>query len=408
MNNKIPLRVIIAGAGIAGLSTAIAFRKIGYDVVVVERTQSLGAVGAGILIQANGLLVLDAIGLGNAVRSAGISLESFGLHDRHGRQLLRADFDLFLPPKLFPVSIHRAELHRILWEECESSGVSLRLGYKVTHVDTEGMKPALICETEKGTQSISGELIIGADGVKSTIRDTGGFEFQPQSIIEGSVQGVADFPIPKGFHGEYFSRGEACGMLPLGGQKTFWFWGGSGKTVDVLENVPFAHWKACVCERFSAMKQVLDGQREWDGTVRLLHCSIRCKSWSRGNVVLIGDAAHAMSPNLGQGANCALVDALSLACHVAAMSYTSDFTVPFERFEHERRSLVEALQSRGHQEGFVGTLNLLGADFILKLILRLSRFSSKARRNAEIRMMSGLEGDGFDLSAAGIHLPLPW
>lgn len=408
MKSKMKSSIVIAGAGIAGLAAALAFRKAGYDVTVVERTASLGTVGAGILVQANGLLVLDALGLGAAVRAGGASRSAFDVRDRRGRLLLRTDFSAVLPSSLYPVAIHRAELHRILWEACAAAGVSLHLGHKVVSVETNALPPLLVCETAAGEKRITGDLVVAADGVKSVVRDTGGFVTPLEPVIEGSVQGVAPFSLPEAVHGEYFGGGEACGMLPISRSQTFWFWGGSGKTVKEIEDTPYLDWRERVCKRFPAMQPVLEHQDDWSGLVRLLHRSVRCERWSRGNVILIGDAAHAMSPNLGQGANCALVDALALACHIAATPATSDLSEALGRFERDRRPLVETLQRRGHQEGIVGTQNWPGAELLFRLALRLARFTSSARRHAEIRMISGLERDGFDLAAAGIGLSVPW
>lgn len=408
MKNKLKLNVVIAGAGIAGLATALALHKAGHGVAVVERTPLLGTVGAGILIQANGLLVLDALGLVTAVRASGVTRSVFDVRDRHGRILLRTDFGEGLPSSLYPVTIHRAELHRILWETCIGAGVTLHLGHKVISVEMNTQPPVLVCETRSGEKRLSGDLVIAADGVNSSVRATGGFGTHFEPIVEGSVQGVAPFLLPEEYYGEYFSGGEACGMLPISGSQTFWFWGGSGKAVKAIDATSYLDWRERVCKRFPMMQRVLVHQQEWSGLVRLLHRSVRCERWSHDNVVLIGDAAHAMSPNLGQGANCALVDALALACHVEATSLAHGLDEALVQFERERRPLVETLQRRGHHEGILGTQSWPGADLLFRLLLRLVRHAPHARRRAEIRMISGLERNGFDLAAAGIGLSMPW
>ena len=291
-----PREVAIAGAGVAGLAAALAFRGAGYAVTVFERTAELGAVGAGILLQANGLLVLKALGAAEEVRAAGAAMPCFLLRDRRGRTLLATELHAHLPPDLWPVCIHRADLHDILWRACTARGVTLRLGCKVSAVETDGQSPVLVYDTPSGSARVAGDLVVGADGVNSAVRDLGGFASHFWPVIEGSVQGVAPFAVPADCHGEYVGGAEASGMLPLGGGKTFWFWGGSGQVVAGIEKLSFANWKERVCRDFPAMRLVLDERHDWPGTVRLLHRSVQCDAWSVGKVVLIGDAAHAMSP----------------------------------------------------------------------------------------------------------------
>lgn len=398
-------QVVVAGAGIAGLAAALAFRRAGSAVSVLERTPVLGTVGAGILIQANGLLVLDALGLGDAVRAAGVSMAAFDLRDRRGQILLSTEFASALPPHLFPVSIHRADLHRILWDACAGSGVELRLGCAVSGALADGTRPAVLFESAGRTARLEADLVVGADGVRSVVRGTAGFAARGDAVIEGSVQGVAPVTVAEDVLGEYVGGGEACGMLPVGGGRTFWFWGGSGETVAGIEGVPYHEWQRRVCDGFPPMRAVLETHDGWPGLVRLLHGTVRCDGWSRGRVVLVGDSAHAMSPNLGQGANCALIDALVLVSHLTA---SDDVVAALATYERDRRPMVDEMQRRGQQEGVAGTQGWPGAELLVNLAIRLSRFTPNSRRRAELRFMSGLDGNGADLLAAGVRVPLPW
>lgn len=398
-------QVVVAGAGIAGLATALAFRRAGSAVTVLERTAALGTVGAGILIQANGLLVLDALGLGDAVRAAGVRLAAFDLRDRRGRILLTTAFAPALPPQLFPVSIHRADLHRILWDACADSGADVRLGCTVSGVAVDDRSASVTFETAGHAGRADGDLVVAADGVRSALRSAAEFSTRDDGVIEGSVQGIAPVAVDDEALGEYVGGGEACGMLLVAGGRTFWFWGGSGEAVAGIEGVAYDEWRRRVCDGFPAMRAVLGAHDGWSGLVRLQHRTVRCDSWSRGRLVLVGDAAHAMSPNLGQGANCALVDALALVSHLAASGEVGDALAAYER---DRHPIVDEMQRRGQQEGVAGTQGWPGAEMLMQLAIRLSRFAPASRRQAEIRFMSGLQGEGVGLRAAGVCQQLPW
>lgn len=128
--------VAIAGAGVAGLATALAFRKTGAKVTILEQARAFAPVGAGILLQANGLMVLDALGLGDQVRAQGTAMPRFLLRNSCGRCLASTEMNAHLPPRYWPVCIHRARLHDILWQACVGARVTTHLGCKVKSVET--------------------------------------------------------------------------------------------------------------------------------------------------------------------------------------------------------------------------------------------------------------------------------
>lgn len=400
--------VTIAGGGVAGLAAALAFGKAGCSPTIVERAAAFGPVGAGILLQANGLLVLDALGLGEEVRARGTAMPRFLLRDRRGRCLAELRLHAHLPPRLWPVCIHRAHLHNILWQACVRVRVTAHFDCRVSAVEEKAALPVLVCDTPRGRTRIASNLIVGADGVSSAVREAAGISFHLWPAIEGSVQGVVPNSVPADCHGEYVGGSEACGMLPVDGNSTFWFWGGSSRAVAEVETREFVSWKADLCRLFPPIRLVLDRYDSWTGMVHLQHRSVRCDAWSSGNVVLIGDAAHAMSPNLGQGANCALVDALALVSHIATLNSNDDLSEALTRFEQDRRPLVDRLQQKGHDEGASVIRRWRGFEPIVNLVVRLAQFASPSRQRADILMLNGLDGKGSDLEAAGIRVPSPW
>jgi 2-polyprenyl-6-methoxyphenol hydroxylase-like FAD-dependent oxidoreductase len=183
--------VAIAGGGIAGLSAALAFRKAGCEVTVLEQAAAFAPVGAGILLQANGLMVLDALGLGDQIRARGSAMPRFLLRDAHGRCLVATETQAYLPPQYWPVCIHRAHLHDILWQACLSARITVHFDCRVKAVDSKPATPELVFESADGIRRISGNLVIGADGVKSAVREAAGIPAHLWPIVEGSVQGVA-------------------------------------------------------------------------------------------------------------------------------------------------------------------------------------------------------------------------
>lgn len=150
---------------------------------------------------------------------------------------------------------------------------------------------------------------------------------------------------------------------------------------------------------------VREHHSDWAALPRLLYQSLRCERWSTGRVVLIGDGAYAMSPDLGQGANTALRDALALVLNASAAA-PDELEVALSAFERSRRPLVERIQRRGYREGRAATRQRPGSFAATTWALRLMRLAPAVSKRAEIRLMSGLRRRrGLDLRSAGVDRP---
>jgi 2-polyprenyl-6-methoxyphenol hydroxylase-like FAD-dependent oxidoreductase len=309
------LRVTVAGAGIGGLPAALLLAGAGAEVTVLERVPEPGAVGAGILLQPNGLAVLYGLGLGDALsRAAFRTGGSGGVADETGRPLVEVELPDFGDGLDHVLALHRAHLHAVLLAAVrDAPRVTLRPGAEVTGAGPGG---TVTFSGPEGDGTLDADLVVGADGVHSVVRRAGGFgaEVKPTGrrylrvIGPGTGLGIA---------GERWTRLGLFGGAPVG-DDTYVFADISAPPVaaalaardlDALSNA----WGRVLPQAGRALARVAS----FDDLLINEVTRVDCERWSDGRLVLLGDAAHAMAPNLGQGANSAIVDAAVLTIELA-------------------------------------------------------------------------------------------
>ena len=289
------MKITIAGAGIAGLTAALVLGRRGHQVTVLERSATLNPVGAGIVLAPNALRILAALGV--KLQSCGEPIKRLTLRNAAGAVLESTEIQRILPSAGPTLAFHRAELHRALLSEL-APGVELRLGSPLNECD-----PA------------EADLLIGADGIHSTVRkqSCGALPLR----YSGTTCWRAIIANP-GIEESFESWGGAArvGAIPLTEGRLYVYLvlsaapGTQRQTSVDLIRSRFAHFAAPV-------PAILDGL----AGVELLHHDLeelRAPVWGAGRAVLIGDAAHAMTPNLGQGAAMGIEDAALLPTVLAA------------------------------------------------------------------------------------------
>lgn len=302
------MRVAVVGAGIAGLALAGGLHRRGYEVQVFERAPEVRAAGAGITLAPNGLGALDSLGYGPAVRSLQRQQGGLvgGLRDPRGRWLMRLPADLTSRSLI----LDRAELHRLLLEGVPEDAVHTGC----TVVDVDPASGALSIETVPGRQEAEQfDLIVGADGLHSKIRtvwpDDPGVRYAGYSTWRGITSGPID---TGGMGAETWGTHARFGVAPLHDGRVYWF---------AVHTTPEPSMDARQPERLLALfghwHDPIPGLLAATPTDTIQYLPIRelagaLGSLVHGRAVLIGDAAHAMTPNLGQGACQGLEDAAAL------------------------------------------------------------------------------------------------
>lgn len=330
-----PRRIVVVGAGIAGLATAVALQRRGVEVTLVEERDDASS-GAGISIWPNALAALDEIALGDAVRDAGGPVTAGAIRWRDGTWLRHAHPDRMVKALGEPlVVVRRAALTDIL--DAALKPDTARLSQAATGIAETAA--GVRVELADGTD-VEADGMVGADGTFSvTARHLNGPLPHTYSGYT-AWRGVADVTIDPDLAGETLGMGVEFGHVPMGTQHTYWF-----ATERAPEGGSAAGGElAYLRGKYSSWADPVPAMLAATEPTQLLRHDIYdrrpAKVWARGPVVLVGDAAHAMRPHLGQGGCQGLEDAAILAAFVAG---AGDLAAAFARFATFRQRRVRPL-----------------------------------------------------------------
>jgi 2-polyprenyl-6-methoxyphenol hydroxylase-like FAD-dependent oxidoreductase len=331
--------VAIAGGGIAGMTTALLLARAGASVTLLERVSEPSAVGAGILLQPNGLAVLAGLGLDQALGRHGYHPTGTAIRSADGTRILSTS-----PPdhgRWFErlLGLRRSRLHQcLLGAARDHPGITICLGATVVTAHSAG---SVRVRSRDGDRTIRADLVVGADGVGSTVRGCGDFGARVRAsgaiYLRGLVTGD-----DLGLQDEYWTPLGLFGGLPMGDGATYFYAAATAPPVAAAVargdvEALRRRWAAVlplagrVLGRVGSFEELLVNE-----VVR-----VDCARWSDGRLVLVGDAAHAMAPNLGQGANSALVDGAVLSMELAADQPVEQ---ALARYTARRRPAVRRVQ----------------------------------------------------------------
>ncbi|MEU0086373.1 FAD-dependent monooxygenase [Streptomyces sp. NPDC006274] len=309
---------VVVGSGIGGLTAAVALRQSGWQVTVLERARSLDPVGAGIGLAPNSQRALDVIGLGDEIRALAAWQGPGGMRNPSGRWLSRTDSTAAAERFGGPlVLVHRATLIDRIARRLPEGAVRTGCPGELADAGTAGGHAARVT-TPDG--DIEADLVIGADGIHSAVRRAL-FPRHPGPAYAGFTTWRTVVPAPeRPFEPhETWGAGALWGTQPLKDGRIYAYaaavappgaHGAGGEQAELLRR--FGDWHDPVPGVIAAA--------EPGGVLRndVHHMTTSLPAFHRGRTVLLGDAAHAMAPTLGQGGNQAIEDAIVLAHHAAA------------------------------------------------------------------------------------------
>ena len=361
------MKASIIGAGIAGLTTAIALEKIGIKSTIFESTPTIKAVGAGLVLAGNAIKAFQNLGIAEEVMSLGLLLPSFTIYDQKGKPISKIDSKVINEKYgVGNFTIHRAELHKFLLSKINSDNIHTNK----QAINIENKEDSVIVSFQDGSIHETDFLII-ADGIHSKIRKQLLPNTEPRysgykcwrAVIDNSTLNLTETS-------ETWSTVGRFGIAPLADHKIYWFACiNSPQNNDAKKQFKVAelqnHFKAFHEPIPTILKHTKNENLIWNDIIDLKPI----KQYAFDNVVLIGDAGHATTPNMGQGACLAIEDAVILADE---LNNNSDIKIAFKQFEKRRLKRIHYIVNTSWEIGKLAqTENKLLAsirDFVFRHI----------------------------------------
>ncbi|HRI80274.1 MAG TPA: FAD-dependent monooxygenase [Cyclobacteriaceae bacterium] len=310
------MKGIIIGAGIGGLTTAIALQKAGIDFEIMEAAPELKPVGAGIVMASNAMQVFKRLGIEQDIISAGQEVaEAYGTDEAFnvisGLRVKQVVVPIY---GMGSYALHRGRLQQVLLSKLQ--GKTVQLNRRLSSVKQEGEG---VFATFEDQITAEADFIIGADGIKSAVRKSLMGEIPYRYTGQTCWRGMADFSLPQAQRNISYEmwgreRGLRFGYVPTADNEVYYFTtyftpangrDEPGKVKQTLLKLysRFGKWPAQLIEATPEDKIIRSDISDF----------IPLKQWSKGQIALMGDAAHATTPNLGQGGCQAVEDAFVIA-----------------------------------------------------------------------------------------------
>ncbi|PKV90550.1 2-polyprenyl-6-methoxyphenol hydroxylase-like FAD-dependent oxidoreductase [Amycolatopsis echigonensis] len=366
------MNVLVIGGGIAGATTAMALRQAGIEAAVYEAyPKAADGVGTALTLSPNGRNALRQIDADDAVAAVGIEVPGMVMQNHRGRVVGRFDGLPELPSSLL---LRRDRLYRVLMDEARSRGITVEFGKRLKSVENKADR--VIAHFADGT-SAAGDILVGADGIRSAVRSAldpvapaprytgllglGGWIRNPGLPVTGSYQHFA------------FGKRAFFGYF-IGADEILWFSNVPAADPAEAKSASPEHWLAVLRERHAddiPARDIIALLKPEDvAQPGILEDIPTVRTWHRGRVVLVGDAAHPTSPSSGQGASQAIESSLELA---RALRDNPDVATAFAQYEAARRERVERIIARAakiNNDKAAGPVARIMRDLLMPVMMK--------------------------------------
>ena len=371
------MSIDIIGAGIGGLTTAIALEQKGIKTRIFEQAETIKIVGAGIILASNAMQVYEKLGLRKTIEENGNPVSSLNITNANLKPISEIDLTYFEQKhKVKNIAIHKGTLQKILIDKLKTT--EIHLGHKLTKIDP--CKAGYSLHFENG-KSIQSSTVIGADGLNSIVRKNLFSKTTIRNAKQICWRGVTTFNLPMNYRNELneaWGKAERFGFVRIAKNKVYWYALKSFEEKQEKLSIDdiglfFKNYNSLVKELIASTK------KEHIHTAPISDLK-PTRVWYKENVCLIGDAAHATTPNMGQGACQAIEDAFVLS---ECLNKYNIITA----FEEYQKLRIQKAHLIVKKSWYIGKIAHIKSPFLValrNLILRLTPSKINQKQNEQV------------------------
>jgi 2-polyprenyl-6-methoxyphenol hydroxylase-like FAD-dependent oxidoreductase len=327
------MKIAIVGGGIGGLTTALALKESGHQVIIYESAPEIKPVGAGIIMANNAMQVFDKLGIRQKIENAGHKISNVKITDAQLNTISATDLSKFEQKYgVHNVAIHRADLQHILADEIGFQNI--QLSKRLLKIEKEhGFKL-----TFDDDSTVYCDVLIGADGIKSIVRNSLFGAGTLRDTKQRCWRGVCEFDGASEYDHqaiEAWGKGKRFGFVKISAHKIYWFAVIKDKQMNDHPNLPEL-FKDFHPEIIKIIAKTPKDNIIFSDLIDLQPLA----KWQDGKVCLIGDAAHATTPNMGQGACQAVEDAYVLGKLLNEGKSVEDVFAQYEKMRMEKAHFI--------------------------------------------------------------------